>query len=124
MLYYFAESPFFDRTSNNQIVRTQAEMPGRERMIETRHAFEGELRKRSGLEFVVAHAQTDFGHQDLANSQGRWVIHKQRRTKKPGAEDKVDLLATYFVLGDLIYMAPSVGDILWNRMVRVSYAPP
>lgn len=86
-------------------------------MIGTRVAFEAELRKRAGLEFMVASSQMDFGLPDVSQSQGRWVMRKQERKKRSGAADEVTVLATYFVLGETIYMAPSVGRILWGKLV-------
>lgn len=120
VLFYFGESPFFDRTSNNQVVITQAQMPGRGHMIATRDAFEDELRKRSGLEFMIASSQMDYGNPDCAESNGRWVIRKQIRTKQDGLADGINVLATYFVIGETIYMAPSIAKILSGKLVSDS----
>lgn len=75
-----------------------------------------------GLEFVVAYdplqaaAQTDtqFAHEP----SNVWVIRKQMRRKRAGQEDEVVVLATFFVVGDCIYMAPSVASVVGNRIVR------
>lgn len=78
-----------------------------------------------GLEFVVAYdplqaaAQTDtqFAHEP----SNVWVIRKQMRRKRAGQEDEVVVLSTFFVVGDCIYMAPSVASVVGNRIVRSSF---
>jgi mediator of RNA polymerase II transcription subunit 6 len=67
-----------------------------------------------GLEFVVA-AEPSAG----ANDNGVFVIRKQRRRKGAGrnGDDEIIPLANYFVIGENIYMAPSVGDVLGTRML-------
>lgn len=47
-----------------------------------------------------------------------WVIRKQNRRKRAGMDDEVQVLSTYFVVGDCIYMAPSVASVVGNRIVR------
>lgn len=115
MLYYFAQSPFFDPTSNNGIVFTQSQITNPE-ILGTRQQFEEELSKRSGLEFRVVQSHQNYGP-DVGPDQGRWVIQKQRREKQAGRPDQVTPLATYFVIGDLILMAPSIGNILWGKLM-------
>lgn len=74
-----------------------------------------------GLEFIVAYdplqaaAQSDtrFAHEP----SNIWVIRKQTRQKRAGQEDEVAVLSTYFVVGDCIYMAPSVASVVGNRIV-------
>ena len=115
MLYYFAQSPFFDSTSNNAIVFTQAQITSPE-TLSTRQAFEEELSKRSGLEFRVAQSHLKYGP-DAPINNGRWVIRKQRREKQSGRLDKITVLATYFVIGDVVLMAPSIGNVLWGKLL-------
>jgi mediator of RNA polymerase II transcription subunit 6 len=70
----------------------------------------------SGLEFVVsydplqaaAHSDTRFAHEP----SNVWVIRKQNRRG-----DEVTVISTYFVVGDCIYMAPSVASVVGNRIV-------
>lgn len=74
-----------------------------------------------GLEFIVAYdplqaaAQSDtrFAHEP----SNIWVVRKQTRQKRAGQEDEVTVLSTYFVVGDCIYMAPSVASVVGNRIV-------
>lgn len=122
VLFYFAESPFFDPTSNNASLAIQANYNEAFRhFVETREAFEGRLKTMQGLEFIVAYdplqaaAQSDtrFAH-DPSNV---WVIRKQSRRKRSGLDDEVTVISTYFVVGDCIYMAPSVASVVGNRIV-------
>lgn len=78
----------------------------------------------SGLEFIVSYdpiqaaAQPDgrFAHEP----SNIWVIRKQNRRKRNGMDDEVTVMSTYFVVGDCIYMAPSVASVVGNRIVRPS----
>ncbi|KAL2785681.1 mediator of RNA polymerase II transcription subunit 6 [Aspergillus keveii] len=122
ILFYFAESPFFDATSNNASLAIQANYNEAFRhFVETREAFENRLRSMQGLEFVVAYdplqaaagANAQFAHEP----SNVWVIRKQTRRKRTGFEDEVVVLATFFVVGDCIYMAPSVASVVGNRIL-------
>lgn len=122
VLFYFAESPFFDATSNNASLAIQASYNETFRhFVETREAFEARLRTMQGLEFTVvydplqaaAQSNTSFAHEP----SNIWVIRKQTRRKRGGLDDEVQVLATFFVVGDCIYMAPSVASIVGNRIV-------
>jgi hypothetical protein len=74
-----------------------------------------------GLEFVVSYdplqatAQTNgqFAHEP----SNVWVIRKQNRRKRAGLDDEVTVMSTYFIVGDCIYMAPSVASVVGNRIV-------
>lgn len=129
VLPYFSHSPFYDVTSNNAALTTQATYnPSMFHLIQTREAFEGRLRTMQGLEFMVAYEPTQNSQQPNGASgvedTGAWVIRKQNRRKRQGAEDEITVLSTYFVIGENVYMAPSVGNVLGSRMVclhTVSY---
>ncbi|KAL9041351.1 MAG: hypothetical protein Q9214_004142 [Letrouitia sp. 1 TL-2023] len=115
VLPYFSHSPFFDPTSNNATITTQASYnPELTYIIQTREAFEGRLKTMQGLEFIVAHDPSDEGKK--AEHSGVWVIRKQHRRKKQGSEDEVVAVNSYFVVGENVYMAPSVGNILSGRL--------
>lgn len=116
VLPYFYESPFFDATSNNATITTQAfHNPALYYLLQTREAFEGRLRTMQGLEFMVVHDPSDNGAK-LENS-GVWVIRKQNRRKRPGAEDEITPVSSYYVVGENIYMASSLGNVLGARLV-------
>ncbi len=123
VLHYFALSPFFDSTSNNAALTAQAtHNASMAHVIETREAFEGALRTMQGLEFVVSQDPSDNGHR--LDHSGVWVIRKQIRRKRQGAEDEILPISSYFVVGENIYTAPSVGSIVKNRMVCASMKYP
>ncbi|KAI9844968.1 MAG: Mediator of RNA polymerase II transcription subunit 6 [Thelocarpon superellum] len=109
VLHYFAHSPFYDATSNNATLTTQANYnPSLLKYVETREAFEGQLRTMQGLEFVVAHEPPQAG---------AWVIRKQLRRKRSGLEDEITVLSTFFIVGETIYTGPSVGDVIGSRVL-------
>ena len=117
VLPYFAESPFYDRTSNNNALTIQCF--ANERMyplLQTREAFEGRLRTMQGLEYMVVQDPSENGTK-IENS-GVWVIRKQTRRKKVGMADEITPISSYYVIGMNVYMAPTLGDILGTRMVR------
>lgn len=116
ILFYFAQSPFFDQTSNNAILLSQAMfnqnmLP----IIQTREAFQARLQTMSGLEFIVAQEPAEMAP---GTGTGVWVIRKQTRRKRQGEEDEITHHASYFVIGENVYMAPSVTDVIGSRMVR------
>jgi mediator of RNA polymerase II transcription subunit 6 len=116
VLYYFAQSPFYDKTSNNEVVFQQGlNNPNMLQFLETRAAFESRLKSMSGLEFVVAQepAETTPGA-----GTGVWVINKQTRRKRQGEEDEIVVHSTYFLVGENIYMAPTLADVISSRIVR------
>lgn len=123
MLPYFYESPFFDSTSNNATITTQATYNSNLfYLIQTREAFEERLRTMQGLEYMVSQDPSDNGRV-LENSRV-WVIRKQNRRKRPGMDDEITPINSYFVVGENIYMAPFMGDILRSRMVRFGVSEP
>lgn len=116
VLYYFALSPFYDKTSNNEVLFQQGlNNANMTQYLATRELFEGRLKTMSGLEFVVAQEPAETGPNA---GTGIWVINKQNRRKRQGEEDEVTVLGTYFISGENIYMAPSLSDILNSRLVR------
>lgn len=126
VLFYFAESPFFDATSNNASLAIQANYNEAFRhFLETREVFEGRLKTMQGLEFMVAYdplqaaAQSDtkFAHEP----SNIWTIRKQMRQKRPGMEDDVVVLSTYYIVGDSVYMAPAVSSVIGNRIVSFAW---
>ncbi|KAL4738691.1 mediator of RNA polymerase II transcription subunit 6 [Aspergillus similis] len=122
ILFYFAESPFFDATSNNASLAIQANYNEAFRhFVETREAFEGRLKTMQGLEFMVAYdplqAAAGANAQFVHEPSNVWVIRKQTRRKRSGFEDEVVVLATFFVVGDCIYMAPSAASVIGNRIL-------
>ncbi|KAG5928030.1 hypothetical protein E4U42_001412 [Claviceps africana] len=121
ILFYFAESPFFERTSNNAVIMSQAmNNMSMYHYIQTREAFEGRLRTMSGLEFIVGEEPAETGP---GMGTGVWVIRKQTRRKQQyQEEDDITVHASFFVVGENIYMAPTLADILASRIMTISSA--
>ncbi|MCJ1312030.1 Mediator of RNA polymerase II transcription subunit 6 [Agyrium rufum] len=84
-------------------------------IIQTRDAFEGRLRSMAGLEYVVSHDPSDNGSRH--ENSGVWVIRKQNRRKRQGQADEIIPLSSYFVVGENIYMAPTVRNVLNSRLL-------
>lgn len=76
--------------------------------------MEAYLKTMSGLEFMVSQAPAETAP---GTGTGVWVIRKQIRKKSPANEDEVAVVGTYYVVGENVYMAPTVADVLGNRMV-------
>lgn len=115
VLHYFATSPFFDPTSNNNIISSQAQYnPALMQVVGTRKAFEAHLKTMSGLEFMISEQPAEM---TPGAGTGVWVIRKQTRRKRPGEEDEITVHSTYFVVNENIYMAPTLLDVLGSRVV-------
>lgn len=129
ILYYFAQSPFYDKTSNNEVVFQQGlNNQAMSQYLATRELFESRLREMSGLEFVVAQEPAETGP---GMGTGVWVINKQTRRKRPptnparpedGPPDEIIVHSVYFVVGENIYMAPTLADVLSSRIVCLSFS--
>jgi mediator of RNA polymerase II transcription subunit 6 len=114
VLWYFVESPFFDRMSNNAILSQQlSHNENLRHILLNRDLLEARLKTMSGLEFVVSEQPADPG----PTGTGVWVVRKQMRRKKPGEEDEVTVLNSYHIVDGKIYMAPLAADLLKKSMV-------
>uniref|UniRef100_A0A060SZY4 Mediator of RNA polymerase II transcription subunit 6 n=1 Tax=Blastobotrys adeninivorans TaxID=409370 RepID=A0A060SZY4_BLAAD len=102
VLEYFSQSPFYDRTSNNQVLKMQSQF---NENLNTRD-LSAELKNMQGIEFVVA----------IEREPDMWVIRKQNRLSPHEAR----LEATYFVVGDNIFMAPAIYSIVSSRLLSTS----
>lgn len=103
VLEYFAQSPFYDRTSNNQVLKMQSQF---NEGLHGRPDLTRELRNMKGIEFIVV----------LQKEPEMWVIRKQNRLTPHEAR----VLATYFVVGENIYMAPSIYSIVSSRLLATA----
>jgi MED6 mediator sub complex component len=119
VLFYFAQSPFFDRQSNNNSVFLQATSDPRFiGWLATRENFEAQLRRIAGTEYVVIHDPIALKvHYANGEPSNIWVIQKQIRRKRPGQEDEITPLSVYYIVGDAIYQAPTIAKLIGNRMV-------
>ncbi|KAF9471061.1 MED6-domain-containing protein [Pholiota conissans] len=95
---YFATSMFYDKQSNNQVLRMQTIHTGVPVKDEA-----AELRRFTGVEFAVVHAQPP----------AFFVIQKRERL----SPDEVRPLAAYFIMNNRIYQSPDVYTVLSNRLL-------
>lgn len=103
VLDYFAESPFYDRTSNNQVLRMQLQFQPIPPNVHPQKYFQSRLTEMTGIEFVVAHTrEPDF-----------WVIRKQNRSSPEQASPICD----YYIIGANVYQSPVIYDILSSRLL-------
>lgn len=123
--HYFAASPFFDRSSNNGVIFTQAENNANmSQIVWSRQRFEDALRSLSGTEYMIAAGPPPSQYQ--GPDSGVWVVRKQDRRKRRSADgrtelsDEVTLLKTYYMCVERIYQAPAVGDIIGSKLVCIA----
>lgn len=86
--------------------------------IATRTAFEFLLDGMSGLEYRVHLSPASFGP-EVEPNLGTFVIRKQERRWVDGDPQNAELtvLATYYVVGLVVYMANSISDVITSRLV-------
>lgn len=122
VLFYFAQSPFFDRlSSNNTIITQNSGIPERElRYLSTKQKFEDELTRYAGVQYVVD--QDPMENEvfvDGPNGKERsmiWVIKKLDR-KRPRSSE-IEVLGYYYIIDDTIYQAPDIFKILEYRLMH------
>ncbi|RMZ80550.1 hypothetical protein DV737_g2916, partial [Chaetothyriales sp. CBS 132003] len=125
VLFYFAQSPFFDRSSeNNTLFMQYANSDQTVEILGTRQRFESALRNRQGLSYVVSHDPLQPPKQIEAPDGTKlpanvWVIRKQIRSIA-GDDSSVKVLAYYYIANQVIYEAPTVAKVLSNRMLNVT----
>ncbi|KAG9066959.1 Mediator of RNA polymerase II transcription subunit 6 [Linnemannia hyalina] len=96
VLDYFAQSPFWDPSCNNAIIRMQTQFNNLGEMTQ-------KLKEQRGLEFALIHERYPT----------LFIIQKQER-KGP---DWVLPMDIYYVLNGSIYMNPDVQTLLSNRIL-------
>ncbi|KAF4303948.1 Mediator of RNA polymerase II transcription subunit 6 [Botryosphaeria dothidea] len=111
---YFMESDFFDRTSNNWALFMQHRG---EPWLVDRHQFEMRLRSMQGLEFMVV---AEPEPRPDGTDTGIYVFRKQQRRKRAGNEEDITVLGTYYVIGENIYQAASLEDIIGNKILAAT----
>ncbi|KAJ6501700.1 MED6-domain-containing protein [Mycena vitilis] len=104
---YFTTSMFYDKQSNNQVLRMQTMHTGTaiaNEAEELRHATRAPQYLRfTGVEFAVVHAEPP----------SMFIIHKRERL----SPDEVRPLAAYFIMNNRIYQSPDVYTVLSNRLL-------
>ncbi|THH23110.1 hypothetical protein EUX98_g8069 [Antrodiella citrinella] len=95
---YFATSMFYDKQSNNQVLRMQTMHTGIPLVNEAE-----ELKRFTGIEFALVHSQPP----------SLFIIHKRNRV----SPDEVHPLTAYFIMNNRIYQSPDVYTLLSNRLL-------
>lgn len=138
---YFACSQFYDKQSNNQVLRMQTMHTGVAReneaeelkcvskAVTVRRVAERASRRFVGIEFAVVHADT------AANF---FIIHKRERTSPEHSayygsliqlgRTQLAILATplavYFIENSRVFQAPDVYTLVSMRLVNPSITSP
>ena len=86
-------------------------------MCLNKEAFEARLKSMNGVEYIISEEPQKVDDPAVGDT-GIWVVRKQNRTKRAPREDEVTLLETFYYVGENVYMAPSVYDIVGNHLVR------
>ncbi|KAF9568539.1 MED6-domain-containing protein [Agrocybe pediades] len=95
---YFTTSMFYDKQSNNQVLRMQTMHTGVP--LENEAA---ELKRFTGVEFAVVHVQAPTF----------FVIQKRERLSL----EEVRPLAAYFIMNNRIYQSPDIYTVISNRLL-------
>ena len=64
---------------------------------------------------MVTHDPSENGTK--VENSGVWVINKQTRRKRPGMQDEITPITTYYICGINVFMAPSIASIIGGRTV-------
>lgn len=97
VIHYFALSPFYDRSCNNERLKMQ------------RLGLD-QLKNMRGIEYEVLPNTAKQLPQQL------FLIRKQRRSGRT----QVEPLAIYYVLDGSVYQAPNIHAMLTSRLVRLA----
>ncbi|TIA42381.1 MED6-domain-containing protein [Aureobasidium pullulans] len=112
------ESPFFDHTTKNGLLWKQTEVnPHMWELVRTRQALETRLKQTNGVEYMIVGEPQPNTDPALGPDTGIWVIRKQDRRKRPPQADEITVLGTYYLVGENLYQAPSVYDIVGNHLL-------
>jgi mediator of RNA polymerase II transcription subunit 6 len=96
VLDYFYTSPFFDITSNNQLIRTQGVRPEH-------------LLNMTGIEYML---------DELNISEPNLFVIKMQLRKSPR---EAVLLDIFYCLDGIIYQAPDMLDLVRSRILKTSH---
>jgi MED6 mediator sub complex component len=110
---YFMHSPFCDPQSNNKNTEVQARYnPELYAVLKDRKRFEDSLRDTMGLKYLIEDGPTE----NAPNTNPVWLIRGRNKVREHGQEvSKIE--GSYFAIGENIYQAPSVKDVLTCRLV-------
>lgn len=103
ILDYFSQSPFYDRSCNNEVLRMQSSYNS---LFEKNHSQR--LREMtSGFEYRTVAAA-------LSQAPGLFLVHKVQKL----AESETKLLASYYVVDGVIYQCPDLYSLLNSRLTN------
>ncbi|CDO93177.1 unnamed protein product [Kluyveromyces dobzhanskii CBS 2104] len=139
VLDYFSESPFFDKTSNNQVVKMQqqfsqqgpvagnmalggsggigagsgaaASPPADRRLIWERYPVHAMLERELMKMRGIEYILVLVREPDL------WIIRKQQRD----SSSTTKTLRDYYVIGSAVYQSPTVYKIIQSRLLSTNY---
>jgi len=123
VLYYFAQSPFFDLLSvNNNIFQQFQGRPDGGQILYTRGQFEAEMERHIGISYVVEFdplstptmVKSPSGVEERSET---WIIRKQER-KRLGDPKEVKVLEYYYIINAVIFQAPRLESMLNYRMMN------
>jgi mediator of RNA polymerase II transcription subunit 6 len=133
---YIYESPFFDHMSNNGLALAQAGATERSMAMSwNRQMFEDDLKRKRGVEYMIVgepqpvpplktENRDEPGGWAGTGKNGIYVVRKQDRQFNRGhdgrLEEDLTILGTYYLVGENMYQAPSVGDVIGNRLVSAT----
>jgi mediator of RNA polymerase II transcription subunit 6 len=133
---YLCESPFFDWSTKNGLFMQQAAVNFDMHMLSrNRKAFEDALRSAKGVEYMIVgdpQLVADKTQAAQGVKTGIWTIRKQDRQtassdrylRPPGVildgEWELTVLGTYFIVGENVFQAPSVADVVSNRLLAAT----
>lgn len=95
-------------------------------IVHNRQAFEAALRKHIGQEYVIVGEPQQIQGAPPGHTNGMWVIRKQDRIRQDRQDDpnnpypEIETLATHFMIGERVYQAPSVADVVGNRVLSAA----
>jgi len=93
---------FYDKQSNNQVLRMQTMHIG----VPISNEAE-ELKRFVGVEFAVVHAEPP----------SLFIIHKRERL----SPEETRPLQAYFIINNRIYQSPDMYTVLSNRLARIPF---
>ncbi|EMC96524.1 hypothetical protein BAUCODRAFT_33894 [Baudoinia panamericana UAMH 10762] len=122
---YFSTLQYFDHSSKNGLFFLQSEVnPDFYALVHDRKGFEDRLRERPGLEYVIAGVPQQAVGAPAGENSAVWVIRKQERLDEriEGIDPstpypKTETRGTYYIVNENAYQAPSVADVVGNRML-------
>ncbi|KAK0890770.1 Mediator of RNA polymerase II transcription subunit 6 [Friedmanniomyces endolithicus] len=131
---YFSETPFFDWSTKNGLIFTHAQtnIPAYE-LVHNRKELEATLKKSPGVEYVISHGSqlVPKGPGVVEGQQSHvWVLRKQERLNEqpPGLSTPTtpypltETRGSYYIVNESVYQAPSVADVVGNRLLSAVVA--